>query len=910
MGASLSPQMRRVGDPSGRETTAVDRAALYPVALALLFASAPLVGAVSGWRELATFSAGDTPTHISTAVALLLLACSKLALVFGRDKASVWLLIPSLFIGSLALLVRTAGVEPWAGAGESQWTDLAWALPRLPSAMEILLLGTALALAARNNPKHTPLSIWLASSALAIAIASIGSILLGEGMPLQALFLAGLPGALSAVLLAAALLMRRVSGWPGLLSAGGVEGQVARIALPLVVLTPVFAELLSGLAGRGGHLPEALADIFSIMVQVTILLAVLLWIIKRLTREHRARRALTRALDSAPIALTDLDGTVLHWSQGCERLYGWTPAEATGRSKRDLLGFAGADDPATGEASWQKEMVERRKDGSLLHILEQGRRLEPRHGGEPILVLSMTDIGDRVRAEQALRRSEARLALALEAHEIGTFDWELATETIRLGRGSAVPFGFAPGSVLSAEEWRNHVHPDDLPKIREKTEEARRRRDPKISYRYRRRGSDGSWRILEGTALCIYDGAGELERLVGVFMDVTERERKADALQAREAHLRTILETVPDAMIVLDPRGRITSFGVAAQALFGYSESEVLGRAVQMLIPGLGDGGLAEMNGRDAVEADERARSLGRGLVALHRGGAEIPIELAVGSAQAPGEPITTLFVRDVSERVAAEARSAELQDQLMHVSRLNAMGEMAAGLAHELNQPLTAIVNFLGAASVHSEPDLPPDSEARRLMAQASAQALRAGEIIRRMRSFATKGTTELRAESLTEAVEDTVTLAFATTSHHDVAVQLDLDPSADRVLADRVQLQQVLFNLMKNAIEALRHCRPDSRYLVIRSRGSGDVVEVRVEDNGPGIAPEMMKRLWEPFVSAKSEGMGVGLSICRRIVEAHGGTLSAANNDQGGATFSFTLRKAEVQGTGIEHTQHLHCR
>lgn len=251
--------------------------------------------------------------------------------------------------------------------------------------------------------------------------------------------------------------------------------------------------------------------------------------------------------------------------------------------------------------------------------------------------------------------------------------------------------------------------------------------------------------------------------------------------------------------------------------------------------------------------------------------------------------------ITDVTEARLAQASVRELEAELSHVSRVAGMGEMAAALAHELNQPLTAMANFLAAADhMLHRPGAQRSKDARNAVQLALRQAERAGDIVRRMRDFVRRGEAAVTAESLPALIEEAAALAMLLTRRHPVEVRLDIDPGAGLVLANRVQIQQVLINLMRNGIEALRD-RPAPRRLVIEARRGDSVVDIRVVDNGPGVDPAIAPSLFAPFVSSKEGGMGVGLFISRRIVEAHGGVIGLEAIAEGGAAFHFTLPIAE---------------
>jgi two-component system sensor kinase FixL len=269
-------------------------------------------------------------------------------------------------------------------------------------------------------------------------------------------------------------------------------------------------------------------------------------------------------------------------------------------------------------------------------------------------------------------------------------------------------------------------------------------------------------------------------------------------------------------------------------------------------------------------------------------------MELSVGEMRSSNKTFYTGFIRDLTERQSTEARLQELQSELVHISRLTAMGEMASTLAHELNQPLSAIANYLkgGMRLLQDRPD-EESRQTRDALDKATEQAMRAGQIIRRLRDFVSRGETERCGENVTKLVEEASALALV--GVRGIHIRFALDPTAE-VLADKVQIQQVLINLMRNAIEAMANS--DRRELVVRSALiDDDMVEIRVTDTGPGIAPEIADHLFQPFFTTKVHGMGVGLSICRTIVEAHEGRISVQPNTDGGTVFSFTLRAMTKQ-------------
>lgn len=367
-------------------------------------------------------------------------------------------------------------------------------------------------------------------------------------------------------------------------------------------------------------------------------------------------------------------------------------------------------------------------------------------------------------------------------------------------------------------------------------------------------------------------------------------------LHGREAHLASILETVPDAMILINKAGIVQSFSRTAERYFGYEADEVIGRNVSMLMPSpyqeQHDGYLE----RYLTTGERRIIGIGRIVVAQRKDGSTFPIELSVGEVISEEGRFFTGFIRDLSERQESEARFQEIQAELVHMSRVTALGEMASALAHELNQPLSAIGNYLNGLRRMFKAGVPEDAAlVRNALDRAAEQSLRAGEIIRRLRDFVSRGETERRVESLSKMVSEANALALVGAKEEGVRVVMKLDRKHDQVLTDRVQFQQVLLNLIRNAIEAMSEAAGPKRDLIISSKPVDDgFVCVSVTDTGPGITPEVAARLFQPFNTSKASGMGVGLSICRTIIESQGGRIWAEPNPGGGSVFHFTVSGA----------------
>lgn len=416
------------------------------------------------------------------------------------------------------------------------------------------------------------------------------------------------------------------------------------------------------------------------------------------------------------------------------------------------------------------------------------------------------------------------------------------------------------------------------------------------SWRMRR---DGSEFLASVTITALHDDAGALRGFGKVIRDITDQKAAEAALERREEHLRSILATVPDAMIVMDDAGRITSFSAAAERLFGFTEAEVVGQYATMLLP--------EAD-RAATDDDVRmylaaGSAVGPGMIRLasarRRGGETFPVELAVGETLSGGQRFFTGFIRDLTERERTAHKMQDLQSELIHVSRLSAMGTMASTLAHELNQPLTAITSYLEATrDMLADPDDATLPLVREALADAAAQSIRAGQIVRRLRDFTARGDVEQRPELLSSLVREAAALGLIGIREAGVRVAITLDETS-MVVADRIQIQQVLVNLMRNSMEAMQNCA--QRELTISTfPESLGCMQVSVSDTGVGLSDAIRDRLLQAFATTKEEGMGVGLSICRTIVEAYGGRIWATAGANGGTAFHFTLRKSEEKRDG----------
>jgi two-component system sensor kinase FixL len=480
-----------------------------------------------------------------------------------------------------------------------------------------------------------------------------------------------------------------------------------------------------------------------------------------------------------------------------------------------------------------------------------------------------------------------------EAFGVGAWDLELSSRKLNWSSATRELFGVAPDTPVDYDLFLSLLDAQD----RDRTARAVQQSIDTgcsfdIQYRVHRHSEDGHWVRALGRTINGPDGAPA--RLSGIMLDINREKRLEETVRMRERHFRSILDTIPDAMIVIDEHGIMQFFSSAAERQFGYSEPEAIGKNISSLMPepdrSRHDGYIA----RYLKTGERRIIGIGRIVTGMRKDGTTFPMHLTIGEMHSGGSLFFTGFVRDLTEQQQTQARLQELQSELVHVSRLSAMGEMASALAHELNQPLSAISNYMKGSRrllAGSTDANAPKVEAA--LDRAAEQAIRAGDIIRRLRDFVARDASEKRVESLSKMIEEAGALGLTGAREQGVFLRFNLDPTCDLVLADRVQVQQVLVNLFRKAMAASTH----RELIASNTKAADDMIEISVSDTGHGFAGDALAHLFQPFFTTKETGMGVGLSISRTIIETHGGRMWAETNRAGGATFRFTLPAAHAK-------------
>ena len=830
------------------------------------------------------------------AAVLLLLACVAWLSAYGLQRS-----VPTDLLLYRAQVLAQHPAPIWPGR------------PSLLTCVVVGMFAISLLGVGQREPRARLMAVTAASLGALLASLSILPFLLQDPTKLQILH-QNLRIALNTAiavggLCVGVLILKRDTGWVRLVAGGGERGRIARLLTP-VALTPVAIGALANLGVLGGYYGPDVRMLMIIEISVCTLLFLAFWAAQTLGRERGKRDSLARAMERSTVIVVDASGRITHWPPACEALYGWTAADALGRRPVEFLradGVATRDVIAAAleeRGEWRGEAQHLTKSGETLWVAIQWVKQDLVGEAESQIVATISDITELKRMETDAREDQERLKLAVEAYDLGIADADIANRSFVADAGFERLLGLPPGGLENS-----------LDKLNAMVVESNPDRDVDIANHkpqqfddVRMRRADGELRDFHGVRRFFYSPEGAHVRTIGIYRDVTEQLRDEAARRESQERLALTVKAYNLGVCDIDIANDTIHADDGLERMFG-------------LAPGAMNGPVAALRGTPVGEDLAAAQRLSAPAIAaglpslidnlqIHRSDGEVrDVHGARRFFYSPqGAHVRTVGIyRDVTEERQAQRdlaergdRLAELRAELTHVARLSAMGEMAAGLAHEINQPLTAIGNSVGALKLmlgDGETPLDATTRARVIRAanQAESQAVRAGEIIRRLRDFISRGDADARDEALAPLIEDAVALGAPSAKADGIEMCFELSPKADRVLADRIQIQQVLVNLVRNATEAMRTA-PGPHRLTVSTRAQRGMVEVAVRDNGPGIAAEIAAELFSPFRSTKSDGMGVGLSICRRIIEAHGGSLWLEASDLG-ADFRFTIPLASKE-------------
>jgi two-component system, LuxR family, sensor kinase FixL len=435
--------------------------------------------------------------------------------------------------------------------------------------------------------------------------------------------------------------------------------------------------------------------------------------------------------------------------------------------------------------------------------------------------------------------------------------------------------------------WVEKVHPDDRAAFEQEIARVLVTADM-FSLTYRFHHKDGRVLWLEDRGHFFRDGEGRILRMVGFLQDVTERERTDAVLRSSEERFSKAFRSSPDAIaITRQTDDRILEVNDTWQSLLGHGRDQAIGRThVELEVWRVAD----RARFRELLDTEPQVRDFE---VELRTKTGEIrQVVVGADTVEMGGEPCYITFIRDITERKRAEAEAQQQRLEVAHLSRVAVLGELSGALAHELNQPLTAILANARAAQRLLRGTSPDLDELRSILEDIAEDDQRAGQVIERLRAFLRKGDMQPGRLNLNEVVAEVLGLVHSDLIQRGVTVDARLAEVLPPVFADRVQLQQVLLNLLLNACDAMAAGRGDEkRVTIVTAETETGGVELSVADQGTGIPPDEMDRVFQPFVTTKPHGLGLGLAICRSIVTAHGGKLWADNNAERGATFHLRL-------------------
>ena len=474
------------------------------------------------------------------------------------------------------------------------------------------------------------------------------------------------------------------------------------------------------------------------------------------------------------------------------------------------------------------------------------------------------------RSEARLRESEERMALAAEAAQIAMFNWDVHQDRIWVNERGLALFAFPVDRPVGMADLIQRMHPDDRARVRSEMERSLEAGST-FERSYRLALDDGRTRWIEARGRIERAPDGRPLSLHGIAVDQSAR-RQA------EERFRVAVEAAPSGMLLVDARGRIVLCNRRAELIFGYARDAIEGRALDPLLPG----------GLEAQPVDAPPE-----LHARRGDGRSVRVEVGVSPIESSEGPLLLVAVNDISDRLQREQHLAEQRERLAHVTRVGTLGELAGSLAHDMNQPLAVILSNAQAALRM----LRQGGDARDVcdaLEDVVAADHRAAGVIQRLRALLARAPMELRALDLNELVQEVLLLQRSELLQRRIAVDLDLAADLPPVLGDRVQLQQVVLNLLTNAREALDGVQSPRRIGIRTERGAGGAALASIRDAGGGLREAELERVFQPFVSGRSGGLGLGLTVCRSILDAHRGRIWAERDPDGGACFRFELPTA----------------
>jgi PAS domain S-box-containing protein len=496
------------------------------------------------------------------------------------------------------------------------------------------------------------------------------------------------------------------------------------------------------------------------------------------------------------------------------------------------------------------------------------------------------EVLQRKRAEEALRRSEGYLANAQRLTRTGSWAWNVATgQSVYWSQENYRLLGFDPEEGIPSDEaFYQRIHPEDRDRVRRETILDRLDESTHFDVEFRIVLPGGAIRYVRSTGHAVRNISGDLEEYVGTSIDVTERRLAEQATGL----LAAVVESSHDAIVSKNLNGVITSWNKGAERLFGYTAGEAIGQNITLIIPP--DRRDEERTIVERLRRGERVDHFET--VRMRKDGSLLDVALTISPIRDAADRVVgaSKLARDITERKRTEEVLRQAQADLAHVSRVTTMGELTASLAHEIRQPISAAVTnaktclrWLG----RDEPDVP---EAREAASRIVNDVTRAADIIGGISSLFKKGSPQRELVDVNELIREMIVLLRSEASRYSLSIRTELAEHLPKVMADRVQLQQVFMNLMLNGIDAMKGTTGGGE-LAIKSEADNGQLLISVSDTGVGLPPEQADQIFKAFFTTKDNGTGMGLPISRSIIESHGGHLALIGNSGRGATFQFTL-------------------
>lgn len=597
----------------------------------------------------------------------------------------------------------------------------------------------------------------------------------------------------------------------------------------------------------------------------------------------------------AAVYTTDASHRILSWNAAAEELYGWAAEEVLGRDVREVI-YCGCGDQRSCSDCFQQligahfcsEREHCTRDGRRIAVQVTRMAVRDEAGQVQNYLTTVHDVTGLNLARQAAWETEARLQLACRAAIEAIADIDLRTGQVWRSEGFHRLFGYRPEQISpTIQWWLERIHPEDLDRVWNGS--LMRSGDTEMSVEYRFLRADGTYADVLHRGFVLRNPLGVALRIIFTLIDITERKRAERSLRESEKLYRLLADNSTDLIVQIDEEGRIRYVSPAINTLLGYAPDEVVGRDCYDFVH---PSELPQL--KELMEAGTRRPLLLRGRV-RKKDGEYVWLESAIRTLVDPSAPDSQEILcvcRDCTEQMRAAGVIRVQQAELAHFSRLTSIGEMASGIAHELNQPLAAIAHYADACLETIRCRGASAEELLTWTRQIADQAQRAGDMIRRIRGFVQKSPTEPRDVDTHHLLREVLELIEPDSRLHDIQVRLDEQAPLPMIRVDKVQIQQVLVNLLRNAFEAVDDCHAENRTVIVQATcPEPHEVLIAVSDGGDGISEDQLARIFEPFFSTKPDGTGLGLTISRSLVEAHGGRLWGVVNADQGMTFSFTV-------------------